>query len=210
MSMFDINKVWDSGSEKARKHYESVRDDVENMAKRKSESVLRKIHHKFIIEMIASIIIVVLLGAVLYSKSSMVFGWYSGFVALAFVVSLKLYFNLRRDILRVNEKEVVRSLEEYIRIINLYLKKNKIFVYIATPAGFLLGFVTALVDEGFDITLESLLIALGAIVVIGVPVVWLMIWLANKKYYKLMYQKHVNELEDILANLKNDLKDPQD
>jgi hypothetical protein len=118
-------------------------------------------------------------------------------------MSLKLYLSLRRDIKKVNQQRVLESLEEYIRIIRLYIYRSKRFVYIVTPVTYVLGYAMALAESDITFTLQEVLIVLGSMIAFGVPVVWLMVWLTNKQYYRLMYEKHVVQLEAIRNRLKN-------
>lgn len=210
MNTFNINNIWNSDSDKARNHYESVKDDVEQMARRKSDNILNQVHRKFVWELIASVFVVVIIAFGIYSYMEHIFWAYIGLTVVAFYISLKLYLNLRKEIKKVNHRNVVKSLEEYIRIIKLYIRRSKRFVRIVAPSAYVLGFVMSLLSSDIEYDLQAVLVIVGTMVVIGVPLIWLLIWLTNKKYYKLMYEKHVYELEDILTNLKNDLKEPQD
>lgn len=210
MNTFNINNIWNSDSDKARNHYESVKDDVEQMARRKSDNILNQVHRKFVWELIASVFVVVIIAFGIYSYMEHIFWAYIGLTVVAFYISLKLYLNLRKEIKKVNHRNVVKSLEEYIRIIKLYIRRSKRFVRIVAPSAYVLGFVMSLLSSDIEYDLQAVLVIVGTMVVIGVPLIWLLIWLTNKKYYKLMYEKHVYELEDILTNLKNDLKEPLD
>lgn len=204
MNTFDINKIWNSDAGKARNHFDSVKENVEKLAKRKSDNILHKIKRKLIIELIVSTILIVALGVGVFHFSEKVFFSYVVIVLLAFVLSIRLFWKLFRDINLVKEKSVVVSLEKTIDIINYYIRQSKILVYVLTPVGFIVGFLSGAIAEGIDYTLHNLLVLGGVLLVVGVPSVILIIWLVNKKYYKVMYEKHVHELEEILENLKSD------
>jgi F0F1-type ATP synthase assembly protein I len=210
MNTFDINKIWDSGADKARNHYDSVKDNVEKMARKKSDNILHKVKRKLIIELIASIIFIILVGVGIYHFSEKVVYPFIVLVLVAFFLSLRLFVKLFRDINRVKEKSVVASLEKTIVIIRYYIRQSKILVYVLTPVGFIVGFLSRVIADGIDFTTHNLLVMGGVILVVGVPFVVGMIWLVNKKYYKIMYEKHLDELESILSNLRNDLKENPD
>lgn len=210
MNTFDINKIWDSGADKARSHYDSVKDNVEKLARKKSDNILHKVKRKLIIELIASIVFIVLVGVGIYHFSEKIVYPYTLLVLVAFFLSVRLFVKLFRDINRVKEKSVVASLEKTIFIIRYYIRQSKILVYVLTPVGFLVGFLSRVIADGIDFTTHNLLVLGGVLLVVGVPSVIGIIWLVNKKYYKIMYEKHLDELESILANLKNDLKDKND
>jgi len=72
-----------------------------------------------------------------------------------------------------------------------------------TPVAYVLGYAMALAESDITFTLQEVLIVLGSMIAFGVPVVWLMVWLTNKQYYRLMYEKHVVQLEAIRNRLKN-------
>ncbi len=210
MNTFDINKIWDSGADKARSHFDSVKDNVEKLARKKSDNILHKVKRKLIIELIATIIFIVLVGVGIYHFSEKIVYPYTLSVLVALFLSVRLFVKLFRDINRVKEKSVVASLEKTIIIIRYYIRQSKILVYVLTPVGFLVGFLSRVIVDGIDFTTHNLLVLGGVLLVVGVPSVIGIIWLANKKYYKIMYEKHLDELESVLANLKNDLKDKND
>ncbi|MDZ7777681.1 MAG: hypothetical protein U5L09_19740 [Bacteroidales bacterium] len=203
MSTFDLEGIWREDRDKAHRHYKSVEGALEDMAKKKSANILNKIHRKFVGEMIFSVVVVSLVGAGIFRFSRDMFIGYGVLIAGAFYMSLKLYLSLRRDIKKVNQQRVLESLEEYIRIIRLYIHRSKRFVYIVTPVAYVLGYVMALAESDITFTLQKVLIVLGSMIAFGVPLVWLMVWLTNKQYYRLMYEKHVVQLEAIRNRLKN-------
>lgn len=203
MSELDLNKIWNSDREKARDHYESL-SDVEKLAKQKSDNVLNKIYRNILIESIFSIIIIILIGIWFYEWERLVFWGYSVFILIVLVFSLRLYLNFSKGIKGVNQKKVVDSLREYVRITGHYIKRLKVYIYYVTPAGYLVGLVFGTIANPGDDTFGEILIRTGIGIAIGIPLLALMIWFFNKKYIKWLYGRYYEALKEILRNLEKE------
>ena len=203
MSELDLNKIWDSDREKARNHYESL-SDVEKLAKKKSDNVLNKIYRNILVESIASLILVVLIGIAFYEWERLVFWAYSFFIIIVIAFSLRLYLNFSRGIKNVNQKKVVDSLREYVRITGHYIKRLKVYIYYVTPIGYLIGLVFGTIANPGEDTFVEILIRIGIGSAIGIPILALIIWFFNKKYIKWLYGRHYDSLREILENLERE------
>jgi len=203
MSELDLNKIWDSDRDKARSHYQSL-SDVEKLAKKKSDNVLNKIYRNILIESIFSTIVIVLIGIWLYELDKLVFWAYSVFLIIVVAFSFRLYLNFSKGIKSVNQKKVVDSLREYVRITGHYIKRLKVYIYYVTPAGYLIGLVFgAIADPGKD-TFAEIITRIGIGSAVGIPFLAVLIWFFNKKYIKWLYGRHYDSLKEILDNLEKE------
>lgn len=203
MSELDLNKIWDSDRDKARDHYESL-SDVEKLAKKKSDNVLNKIYRNILIESVFSFILVVLIGIAFYEWERLVFWGYTVFIVIVIAFSFRLYLNFARGIKNVNQKKVVNSLREYIRITGHYIKRLKVYIYYVTPSGYLIGLGFGILSNPDIGSVSDMLIRLGIGSAVGIPFLALMIWFINKKYIKWLYGRHYDSLKQILENLERE------
>lgn len=202
MSELDLNKIWNSDQEKAREHYESL-SDVEKLAKQKSDNILNKIRRNILMESIASVIIVILVGMAFYEWERLVFWGFIIFIVIVTILSFRLYLNFTHSLRDVNQRNVLNSLKEYVRITGHYIKRLKIYIYYLTPIGYLVGLTFGtFADPGGDTT-EQLLMRIGFGILIGIPILIPIIWFFNKKYIKWLYGRHHEALKRLLENLEN-------
>lgn len=203
MSELDLNKIWNSDRKKARDHYESL-SDVEKLARQKSDNILNKIRRNILMESIASVILVILVGIAFYKWEMLVFWGFIVFIIIVMILSFRLYLNFARSLQEVNQQDVLNSLKEYVRITGHYIKRLKVYIYYVTPVGYLVGLTFGtFADAGSDTT-EQLLIRIGIGVLIGIPILVPIIWFINKKYIKWLYGKHYEALKKVLDNLQKE------
>ncbi len=203
MSEPDLNKIWNSDRDKARDHYESL-SDVEKLAKKKSDNVLNKIYRNILVESVFSLIVVVLLGIAFYEWEKIVFWGYTVFTVIVVAISMRLYLNFSRRMKNVNQKKVVNSLREYVRITGHYIKRVKAYIYYVTPAGYLTGLVFGILSSPGVDSINEILTRIGIGSAVGIPFLALMIWFINKKYIKWLYGRHYDSLKQILENLERE------
>lgn len=203
MKELDINKIWNSDRDNAKSYYESL-SDVEKLAKKKSDNILHKINRNMLIESIFTFVIIIIIAVAFYRWERLVFWGFTAFIVPVTLLSFRLYRNFRRDLQQVNQKRVVESLREYVRLTGDYIRRLKVYIYYVTPLGYVVGLVFGtLANTGQD-TLQEMLIRIGIGLAVGVPILIFIIWFSNKKYIKWLYGRHHEALRQLLENLEEE------
>ncbi len=204
MSKIDLEHIWDSDREKARRHYDSL-DDVEGLAKRQSRSVLNKIHRNIWMETIFSVLLIVVLTYSIYTwDSGLPFWIFSGFFAFIIYLSVRVYLRFARDLHRAHQQGVAEALRRYVRVVGHYIRRQKVLVWYVTPLGYLVGLVVASLAEPKTQTFVEILKQIGLGALIGLPLLVLIIWFFSKKYLKWVYVPHYESLKQILQHLEQE------
>lgn len=203
MSELDLNKIWNSDREKARDYYESL-SDVEKLAKQKSDNILNKIRRNILVESVASIILVILVGIAFYNWERLVFWGFLVFIVIVTAMSFRLYVNFAHSLRDVNQQNILNSLKEYVRITGHYIKRLKVYIYYVTPIGYMVGLAFGTFADAGSETAEQLLLRIGIGILIGIPILIPMIWFFNKKYIKWLYGRHHEALKQVLENLEKE------
>jgi hypothetical protein len=116
------------------------------------------------------------------------------------------YFSTREfinEIKSISTQNVVNSIEGYYNVLSKALRKLKFLIWIFVPISFVLGLLASFTDNGKNLEIltrwDGILLTLG----ISIPVLFGMLWFVSKKYIFFMYERQINELKQILDDLKS-------
>jgi hypothetical protein len=202
MKEFDLKPIWNSDRGKAAEHYGSL-EDIHRLAGKRSDNILNKLRRNIIMELIASVIILLLLAVAVYQWDSGLPFW---IFAITFAVigwlSFRLYVRFLRQLREVNQKSILEALREYVRLVGKYIRRMKVLIYYLTPLGYLVGLAvgTFAGHEGTFTLQDFLVMGFGAI--IGLPFLFVVIWFSTRKYIRWLYGKHYESLKEVLNSLE--------
>ncbi len=208
MKDLDLNTIWKRSREKARTHYESL-GDVERMARKQSDSILSKIYRNVLIENVFSVLFIVFLTVAVYRWNSGPAFWiFAAFFAGVVYLSFRVCFRFMRDIRRVNQQSVKESLQQYIRILGGYIRRQKILIYYITPIGYVVGLVVGALAGDPNDTLSETLKQIGLGAVVGLPFLFLIMWFFSRKYIQWVYGRPYKNLKETLENFEREENNP--
>lgn len=115
-----------------------------------------------------------------------------------------IYRYFRRDLQQVNQKRVIETLREYVRLTGDYIRRLKVYIYNVTPLGYIVGLVFGTLANSGQDTLQEMLIRIGIGLAVGVPILIFIIWFSSKKYIKWLYGRHHEALRQLLENLEEE------
>jgi hypothetical protein len=204
MKEIDLRNIWKSDRDKAREHYESLKD-VEKLAKKQSHSVLTKIHRNIYLETVFSVLLVILFGYGVYTwNSGLPFWIFTLFFGFLIYLSIRIYRRFAYDLRMAHQKGVADALRSYVRIVGKYIWRQKILIYYITPFGYLVGLVVGTTAGDEKQTLVEILQQIGLGALIGLPFLFLAIWFFSRKYIKWIYGRHYESLKNILKCLEQE------
>jgi len=202
MKEFDFDSVWKNSDEQADKFYRSVEPKILEMAQQQSSDILATLRRNMIKEWVLSFAGLLFLGIVLYSSQYYFLIMTLG-IGLTLVYSIP-YLNVLKEIKEVSTFNTVDFIKSYIKILDTFIKRLKIFTWGTMPFAVALGVFISfdqrsdlekLIPTGIGDTLITFLI-FG--VVIGG-----MSWVIFKHYIPKLYGNRKLEMENLLENLKN-------
>ncbi|PLX21702.1 MAG: hypothetical protein C0599_07525 [Salinivirgaceae bacterium] len=196
MKEHNIESLWKSSTQKASDYYKSIEDEILQKANKDSNGLFAKIRRNIIIELIASLI-VAFVFPFLFIEDKTAFAVVGVFMMVLLALTFYFYLNYLQRIKNVHEPDILTALKLKEKILAGYIRKMKLFLYVAVIIGFAVGFFSG--NTSFVLFDIKNLIGLA----IGVPIVLLFIWLGNK-YIWALYQKHLDKLRESIKGLEED------
>lgn len=201
MEDFDLDSVWKNSDEKADKFYQSVEPEVLEMARKNSKNVIERIRKNVIGEWITSLILFA--GIVVYAQRLGHLWFALAVSAIALILTWIPYQKMLEKIGEAPTKNLAESLETKIKVLDTFIKRLEILMWVLFPVGFVLGlFSQYLANGGFhgEVNPQLLIgVIIGSVLLIGA-----MYWLILKKYIPWLYGNPKQELEQILSNLRKE------
>ncbi len=99
-------------------------------------------------------------------------------------------------------ENIVDSMTEQVAVLRSYVARMKWFVYFAVPVGYTFGFLLRFLKTSGIEELFTIGMLYGIIISIILQVIF--IWFANTKYIYWLYEKHVDDMQEVLDSLKRE------
>ncbi len=183
----DLFDAWQSATVEA-EHHEV---HLENL-KSSSTDIFQRIRKNMIIELTVSVLVAIFFPFTFYNEGSF-FYLVAGMMAVALVITAKIYGQCLIDIKRINDTSIISSLRLKENILSRYIKQLKLSIYIITPIAYVISLFFS--PESREITLRFILISSA----IGLPFLALFVWGMNRYVYWL-YGKHLKRLRNLIAD----------
>ncbi len=202
MEEFDLKNIWKKSDDQAKVYYQSIEPEVLEISRKKSNDLLQEIKRNAINETVSGVI---LMFVVFYFFRNHPHVWILYACTILLVVSS--YFSTKEfihEIRSISTKNVVKSIEGYYKVLSKALRKLKFLIWIFVPISFVLGLLASFTDNGSNnleifTRWDGILLTL----VISIPVLFGILWFVSKKYIFYMYESKINELKQILDDLKS-------
>lgn len=151
----ELFNTWKKSDEHERNVFKKHEGDYQQLAKRQSNDVFKKIRRNVIIELSLTIIFaLVFFPAILYFQYNQETPNYQWILTiLVFVVSILgiiVYSKYLRDIKGINEISIVDSLKKKLRILSNYIRQLKILVIVFGPVFYSVGVYVGLGVKEID------------------------------------------------------------
>lgn len=183
----DLFDAWQSATEEA-EHHEV---HLENL-KSSSTDIFQRIRKNMIIDLTVSVLVAIFFPFTFYNEGSF-FYLVAGMMAVALVITAKIYGQYLIDIKRINDTSILSSLRLKENILSRYIKQLKLSIYIITPIAYVISLFFP--PESREITLRFILISSA----ICLPFLALFVWGMNRYVYWL-YSKHLKRLRNLIAD----------
>ena len=204
MTEFNINDIWNSDEVNAKEYHDKIKSDILRKAKKRSNSILKRIETNTIYEFILGILIVIYL--IVYTKEPILKIYVFSIALLIIIYSLKFFYDYKLKIKNSTTYNIKASVENYILIIKKYKKKLTYFSYLGAPIGISYKILEEyIIDQQHLINIfndSSFIIKFIITILISLVLAYGLI----KSYYYLMYNNKIKKLENILKKL-NDIEE---
>lgn len=202
MQEFDLDQLWSRAGEAAHAHYHKIEGQIEAMARKRSQNILYRVLRNSRYELWLSALMVPPFIWVFKGAS---FLWlFLLLAATALGFSIYLYVKLRNSLYAVNQYDSRHALAEYVRILRQYIRRLHVYTYLLVPIGFYVGFFGSMMEEPRPFYWEEDGLKLVFSVLLSAPLLVGLIWFIKHKYIYWLYGRHLDELEDTLAELELD------
>ncbi|WP_396153143.1 hypothetical protein [Flavobacterium sp.] len=196
MNEKEMFELWD-GQTSISKELPAI-SEVEKMARQKSTDVFKKIKTNIIIEFIIAIPLCIISIPIMFSSEKELFWISIAITSLALFAGIKIYGKYLNAFKKLNQLNIVESLEKKIAILKRYVKQLNFYLIVFMPLGLILGI---LLSHGkSNINIQIIL----NISLVTLPFLLLCIWLGKKYIYQL-YGRHLEQIQEIYSQLVEDI-----
>jgi len=193
MNENELFEAWEERTSNEQKKLQETQVQLKNIAQLKSADIFQKIYRNMIWELIITIPLTVVFPFLFWNDN--VFFWLIlALCIVSILIAARIYLGYIRDLKRINDENLIDSLEKKIKVLNRYVKQLNLTTILLGPIGFGVGVSFGL--KPGEIDLAGLLI----LSLICIPVLFLLVWL-SKKYIHQLYGKHLNYLKEMYASL---------
>lgn len=201
MQEFDLNHLWEDSEKEASVFYQSIQDDILDMARKRSKSALHKVKRIGYWEFVVGGLMFAGFLFVFRNSSISILIPLLVLTGLAFGVSFRIFRTMVKKIDSVHIQNTKAAIEQYIEILRNYRRKVETYIVVFTPLGFAIGFYSGYSREGGGwqdlLSLKLLFVlALSSLLLYG------LIAVTKNKYLNWSIGRQIEELESILNHLK--------
>lgn len=197
---FDLDQWWDAEQPQAEAYFQkAVNDRLPELVRQQSRQALARLRRIMLWEWIIGIVL--LIGALVLYWDNIRQPWLLGGGLLYFLLCIPPYWSVLRGIRAVPAHDVRMSLVAYRRVIQQYLWRVRVYIWVGTLMGFLVGFYLRVSDDAttsVDVPWGRLVIVMGlALLIAG-----LMDWMMRRCYFALTYNPILEQLEELDLQLQ--------
>lgn len=204
MKEFDLNSLWQNAEEEASSWYRKHQDDVIRHARRRNETVLRKIERSVWSEMILGVIFMAAFLWFLQDISAAV--WWVLLVIFLIVIgiSLRHYLQFKKQVKAIPSLNIKSSTEQFLEVLRSYKARLTRLSLILTPfallSGFAGGFSQGAVNDYSALGSTRFWLAVIPLLALAMAGFYYFI----RWYYKWLFGAQEEQLEDILQSLSDE------
>lgn len=202
MEEFDLGAIWKDSEEGANAYYKGLEENVVEIARRQSSSVVQRMKRNAWVELLAGIFLWA--GIFYWFRDNPLFGYLTGFGLILYLgTGIGLYKMLVR-FREINSMNVLDSITAYLKLFRKSYRRTQLLIYVLLPIGYTLGFFMGFLAAGgnFEKIQEPWLIGLLLLISIGILAAG--IWFTTRKYMYWMYGQYIEELQLIHDNLRKE------
>ncbi len=199
MEEFDLGAIWKDSEENANAYYEGLEEDIVEIARRQSSSVVQRMKRNAWVELLAGIFLWA--GIFYWFRDNPLFGYLTGFGLILYLgTGVGLYKMLMR-FREINSMNVLDSITAYLKLFRKSYRRAQLLMYVLLPIGYILGFFMGFLAAGG--TIEKLQEPWKIVLILSFSVLVLaaFIWFTTRKYMYWMYGQYIEELQEIHDNL---------
>lgn len=201
MTTFDLEKLWQDSDRQAESHYDKIAGELEQKAKDKSGSLIQKIRYNMRVELYVALFMLIA-ASLFFRENTLGLAFFMIFALGVLGYSWHLYKRMNSAIDGIAAVNVVDSMTEQISVLRAYIARMKWFIYFAVPIGYTFGFLLRFLKTSGIEELFTLKMLIGILISIVLQVIF--VWFANTKYIYWLYEKHVDDMQEVLDSLKHE------
>ena len=208
MQDHDLQGLWHQGDAKAQEFYKRVASQVETWAKQRSQDLLSKLRRFLLIELWASVAIVLVILVAQYREINSQFYAFVVLFVIVLTISFWWYLRVLHKMAVLNSLPTLESVKGRVQILGQFIRHLRTFMYVGIPFGFFAGAFLQHLGQPAKPD-EQWWVYYVVMILIGVPVVILILWLFNRLYINRLYTPILRGYEEVLAKLEAPVEEAQ-
>ncbi len=197
MDKFNLDEVWKDSDNQANEYYNEIEPKVLEMARKSSHSILSQLRNTIFWEWTLSTAALIVLLIVVRDMPYL--SWIIGACVISSIAIWIPYRKLLKKIEATPTHDMLSCITTYIEILNRFIKQIRWLSYIFMPIGLLFGLIICRGIPAFDVITQNIYLVVFTIVV----VLFTTFWSLDKWYIPKLYGEPKQELEELLASLRD-------
>lgn len=200
MQKSELHDLWQEGDQKAKAYYQTIEDEVLQMARKKSQNTIQKFKRFLLKETIYGSIFMAIF---FYWFGGPLFWFYLGAALLILLPNFYIVFNTLRTLNNVLTEDIVVAIKKYVKVLKQFERRIKIYLYILAPVAIVIGFFARAYERQGNLVIE-----------LAPKTIWLLIYLtgfclfliyfSKKYYYRYFVGGRRKELEELIRHLEEE------
>lgn len=204
MKEFDLDSLWQNAGEEASSWYQEHQAEIVRQARRRNESVLRKIERSVWLETILGVILMVAALWFLNDISPVVWWALLAVCLIAIWITLRYYFQFKRQVNSIPSLNIKASTEQFLGLLRSYKVRLTRLSLILTPIALLSGFAGGFSSGGTTDYSAITSIKFWLVVIPLLALAMFGLYYFIRWYYQWFFGAQEEQLEDILRSLSGE------
>lgn len=198
MDNFDLDALWEEEQPAAHAYFEQVAPQLQQVIQQGSQHALQKLRKTIVMEWAVGGVAIV--GLFFFYRQAPYFGVMAIVTLSALALGAYPYWNLWQKIKAIPTQSLQQSLQAYLEIVRLFIKRIEWFCLLGTPVGAAIGMYIGMEEEAANLTS----VAWFWIIVVSL-VVGLLFYFPMKYWYiPALYGRTEKHLESLLKQLETE------
>lgn len=189
----DLIGLWKSSDQSDKKMETTISQLNEGYYKKQGNDIFQRIRKNMVVELWASAIATVAFPFLF--KGEPFFWWLAGLMAIAVVVTVRIYGSYFRSIQQIHEGSIVDSLRKKKEVLGKYLKRMHLTNYILVPLSATVGYFRS--DTDMEWFTGEFYVALALIAATSVVLIILI-----RLYIQALYGKYYEQVTEMLNRME--------
>lgn len=201
MSSPDFNDLWNASTADAHTHFSRIHQRLDASVKRQSKGVLDRVLRNSLGELVVTVLLCLIMMR-MGKEEGIPFEPLLVVTVVATCFAAYLYLKLRKEIQSVQTQSIKENLGTHVSILRRFVNRLNSYLLYLMPVSYLVGIALSGMKGQWPIEdWGAYLKTMGIAALVGIPILVLLIWATRKYYVHALYGRHLEELEQLHADV---------